>query len=118
VNAAARGRRRARRALSLLVSIAFLAASVLALASFGGCREKEPTDPDLVRATGTVTYIDLEGGFYGIVADDGKRYDPLNLEPGHRVNGKRIRFEGRLQRDRMTTRQWGQVIELSSVESL
>jgi len=92
--------------------------AVVTLAGAGGCHEKQPTDPDVIQGTGTVTYVDLEGGFYGIVADDGKRYDPLNLEPGHRVNGKRVRFEGRLQRDRMTTRQWGQVLELSRVESL
>lgn len=29
--------------------------------------------------TGVVKHIELEGGFFGIVGDDGQKYDPVNL---------------------------------------
>lgn len=35
-------------------------------------------DEDAVRGTGMIRYIDLEGGFYGIIADNGKNYLPEN----------------------------------------
>jgi len=44
-----------------------------------GCIE-EPAAQDAVSGTGIVIYQDIEGGFYGILADDGTRYLPLNLE--------------------------------------
>lgn len=38
-----------------------------------------PQKQDIISETGTVKYIDLEGGFFGIIGDSGKNYDPINL---------------------------------------
>lgn len=72
---------------------------------------------DTVEGTGTIRYVDLEGGFYGLVADDSARYDvtlPLHLQH----DGVRVRFRGRVLEDVMTTRMWGTPFELTAVERL
>jgi hypothetical protein len=42
--------------------------------SLCGCSEES-----VVFGTGEIKYIDLEGGFYGIVSDNGEHYDSINL---------------------------------------
>ena len=68
-----------------------------------------------VAANGTVTYIDLEGGFYGIIADDGGRYLPLGLEERYRVDGMRITFAGKIARDTVTIQQWGTPVDIIAI---
>ena len=74
-----------------------------------------PSDTPLVSGEGTITFIDLEGGFYGLQADDGTRYDPLNLEDAFREDGLRVRFRARPRPDVMTIRQWGRAVELLEI---
>ena len=68
------------------------------------------------RGVGTITYLDLEGGFYGLVADDGARYDPLNLEEAYREDRLRVRFRVRIKSDVMTIRMWGTPVEVVEME--
>ncbi|MDV2481116.1 DUF333 domain-containing protein [Methanoculleus sp. Wushi-C6] len=68
-----------------------------------------------VAETGTVTYVDLEGGFYGIVTDGGERFLPLNLNETWRVDGMRIAFAGKIARDVATIQQWGTPVEIIAV---
>ena len=67
---------------------------------------------DIVISAGTVTFIGVEGGFYGIVTDDGSRYDPINLPPEYRQDSLQIRFMGIIRRDLDSFHMWGQLIEL------
>lgn len=91
-----------------------------------GCRTTEETpsadgstQPQLVDGmTGTVTYMDLEGGFYGILGDDGEKYFPLNLDPSYREDGLRVRFTVRERNDVMTTTMWGKTVELTAIERM
>ncbi len=75
----------------------------------------EAENATYVATTGTVTYVDLEGGFYGIVADDGEDYLPLNLNETYRVDGTRITFAGEIARDTVTIQQWGTPVEIIAV---
>ncbi len=68
-----------------------------------------------VAENGTVTYIDLEGGFYGIIADGGRHYLPLGLEERYRVDGMRIAFAGKIARGIVTIQQWGTPVEILAV---
>ncbi|MFA5614419.1 MAG: DUF333 domain-containing protein [Methanoculleus sp.] len=72
-------------------------------------------DDDRISANGTVTYVDLEGGFYGIIADGGERYLPIGLEDRYRVDGMRIAFSGRIVPDAVTLQQWGTPIEILDI---
>lgn len=46
----------------------------------------------LVSGTGTIRYMDFEGGFYAIIADGGGHYDPQNLPKEFGINGLRVDF--------------------------
>jgi hypothetical protein len=77
----------------------------------------------MIAATGTVRYVDLEGGFYGITVDKGKQYGtvdffPINLAEQDKVNNSMIRFTGVPQRDIVTTTMWGIPIQIIDVEKI
>ncbi|WP_298665634.1 hypothetical protein [uncultured Methanofollis sp.] len=69
-----------------------------------------------ITGTGTVTYIDLEGGFYGIVADNGTHYLPLDLDPAFEQDGLKVTFTLEPARDIMTIQQWGTPVKVISIE--
>ena len=71
-----------------------------------------------ISGNGTVTYIDLEGGFYGIVTDDGKEYFPLNLEESLKVNGTRVAFDADVREDTVTIQQWGTSVEITDIRQI
>ncbi|MBM4160711.1 MAG: hypothetical protein FJ217_06400 [Ignavibacteria bacterium] len=75
-------------------------------------------DEDTVKLTGTVIYVSLEGGFYGIRGDDGKNYDPVNLSEEFRKEGLRIRFEARELKGQVSVHMWGVLIEIVSIQKL
>ncbi len=68
--------------------------------------------------TGTITYIDLEGGFFGIVGDDGNKYDPLNLEPEYQKDGLRIKVGISVRKNVMTVRMWGTPVQINQIRML
>ncbi|MHC1745715.1 MAG: hypothetical protein AB9895_01065 [Negativicutes bacterium] len=70
--------------------------------------------PEMVNFTGTVNYIDLEGGFWGIVAADGKKYDPLNLPMEFKKEGLRVHVEG-VVKNVIGIHMWGTVIEITVI---
>ena len=65
---------------------------------------------------GTVVWIDLEGGFFGIQGDDGAQYDPLNLPESFRVDGLRVVFAGRVRDDVASAHMWGYLITIKAIE--
>lgn len=73
---------------------------------------------NLTTVTGTITYIDLEGGYYGIIADSGERYFPLNLEQQYKTDKTRVRIEGSIRRDVLTSTMWGVPLEIRKIERL
>lgn len=75
----------------------------------------DPDPEDIVSGVGTIIYVDLEGGFYGLVAEDGTKYNPLNLEDAFKQDSLRVRFRGVLRTDVMTTRMWGRNLEIQEM---
>ena len=71
-----------------------------------------------IHTTGTVKYMDFEGGFYGIIADDGSRYDPMNLPEGFKIDGLRVIFSAIIKRDFVSFHMWGIVIEIIDIQLL
>lgn len=70
-----------------------------------------------VPMTGTILHLDIEGGFYGLVADDGTRYLPLDLDEAFQQNGLRVRFEAEPAQV-LTLQQWGRPVRLTRIEAL
>ena len=80
--------------------------------------EDDGVDDDVISETGTVKYVDLEGGFYGIVGDDGTYYDPINLEKEFKLDGLRIYYKAKIYEDVFNAHMWGTPIEIIEIESL
>lgn len=73
---------------------------------------------DVVTGTGTIRFLKLEGGFYGIVGDDGEQYDPVNLNAEFQVDGLRVRFEAAVMHNVMTFHMWGTLVSIRTIERL
>lgn len=71
---------------------------------------------DVVIGTGTIVFLSFEGGFYGIISDDGKYYDPLNLGQDFKVNGLRVWFEAKILHDVCTYHMWGIPVSLLAIQ--
>lgn len=72
-----------------------------------------------MQGTGTVSFVDKEGGFYGIHADNGARYDPGGLHEKFHEHGLRIRFSVTMKDkagDDASTRTWGTPVEVHELE--
>ncbi len=97
------------------------------LVAWGGCHQastpSQETPAGAVGAqtrvvTGTVRHLDLEGGFYGIVTDDGTNLDPVNLPPEFQKDG--VRLEARVVplRDAVSTHIWGTPVRIIQLKRL
>jgi len=71
-----------------------------------------------IQGTGTIRYIDLEGGFYGIIGGDQEHYDPLNLPEGYKQDNLRVEFKARLAPNQNSIHMWGKIIYILEIEQL
>jgi inhibitor of cysteine peptidase len=67
---------------------------------------------------GTVAFVDLEGGFYGIIGDDGPNYYPLQLDDQYKVDGLRVAFEYEPVKESVTIQMWGEPVNLTFIEGI
>ena len=72
----------------------------------------------LIHTTGTITYLDFEGGFFGIIGDDNQHYDPINLPEEFESDGLRVEFTAIQREDLGSFHIWGIVIELIDIQEL
>jgi hypothetical protein len=69
-------------------------------------------------ATGTILHIPIEGGFYGLLADDGTKYDPTNLPEEYKQSGLRVKFMINPKKGMASIHMWGTIVELVKIEKL
>lgn len=89
-----------------------------------GCASTYPTpvgevideNGDVIEGNGIVQYVELEGGFYGIVDEDGIQYDPINLDDAYKEDGLRVHFLARTREDVMSAHMWGTSVEILAIE--
>lgn len=70
---------------------------------------------DLFEIVGNVTYRNIEGGFYAIEGDDGKKYDPINLPESFKKDGLKIKVTARLKKEAMGFHMYGTIIEVVNI---
>ena len=83
----------------------------------------EPPSPDRLSTVpadtfeivGTVVYKGIEGGFYAIDGDDGRKYDPINLPEPFNKDGLRVKVTARRRRDAMSLHMYGAIIEIVNI---
>ncbi|OGU62368.1 MAG: hypothetical protein A2V66_06605 [Ignavibacteria bacterium RBG_13_36_8] len=80
------------------------------------CSVDESDNSQVFGAIGTVHYIDLEGGFYGIITEYQQQFDPINLPDEFKVDGILIRIQYIIRDDQASLHMWGILIELVSIE--
>ena len=68
-----------------------------------------------ITGTGTVTYIELEGGFFGIITESGERYLPLNLPDEYALEGLFVDLTARIAEESATIAMWGTPVHLLSI---
>jgi len=76
---------------------------------------EKPKD-NINQLTVTVEYLKLEGGFYGLVTQNGEKLLPMNLSKEYRHAGTVLKVTGKKLTDVMTIQQWGTPFELTTVE--
>ncbi len=67
---------------------------------------------------GRVQFLDFEGGFYGIITDDGKKLLPMNLKAEYHQLGAVIQFKGYVMKDVVTIQQWGTPFKIAEIKLL
>ena len=87
------------------------------LLTIQSCRyeEKVARNPNLVTFTGTITYQQLEGGFWGIIGKEGEKYNPVNLPADFKKEGLRVRVIALPKKDMVSIRMWGTIIEIKEI---
>lgn len=70
-----------------------------------------------VSTGGRVVYRDKSGGFFGILADDGRQYEPTNLDAAYHVEGLRVKFIGSRDTTKLGHHAWGNPVEIAQVAS-
>lgn len=78
----------------------------------------QPDKQNYVSKTGTIKFLCFEGGFYGIVSDDGKHYDPGSLDQEFQVDGLRVEFEAETIHSMATIHMWGTPVSIIHMEKL
>ncbi len=71
----------------------------------------------MATTSATVRRVDLEGGFFGLVTDDGQHLYPINLPDEFRADGTRVRFSHEPAAV-FTIHQWGSPVTLSDVRAV
>jgi len=76
---------------------------------------QKTSEEEVISANGTIEYISLEGGFYGIVTDEGEKYLPLNLPEEFKKDGLRVWFKAK-PKNVATIQMWGKPIEILEIK--
>ncbi|UCE49584.1 MAG: hypothetical protein JSW47_05455 [Phycisphaerales bacterium] len=70
---------------------------------------------DSFEITGTVVFKNIEGGFFAIDGDDGRKYDPIDLPENFRKDGMKVKLTARLKRDAVSFHMYGSIIEVVNI---
>lgn len=81
-----------------------------------GMTQQEIPGSEWVVANGTLKWIELEGGFWAIETDEGRKLQLITeVCDDLREDGLRIHFEGRTRPDMGGVHMWGEYLELGSI---
>jgi hypothetical protein len=72
---------------------------------------------DSFEIRGKIIYLSFEGGFYGIVSDDGKHYDPINLPEDYKKVDISVQVVATIY-DGYSSHMWGTLINIYSIKKI
>lgn len=68
--------------------------------------------------TGTIVYKQFEGGFFALLTNDNQRYTLRHLPTAYRLDGLVVEINGSVNKDIITTTQFGELLEVNTVKVL
>jgi len=71
-----------------------------------------------MKETYVTAYIPIEGGFYGIISQYGRKYIPINMPVRLKIPGQKFTCRVRKLRDQDSIYQWGELVKIISYELL
>ncbi len=69
-----------------------------------------------IEHVGTITFVNSDGGFWGIVTEDSTRFRPTNLPAEFEQEGMVVEIEGYVLDEEREEGEWGIPIRLTEVE--
>lgn len=79
---------------------------------------ENPNTTQFFETRGTILYIELEGGFYGIISDNGKHLDPINLKNDFKHHGLQVWLSYKERADLAFFHMWVTLIEIIQIEKI
>jgi hypothetical protein len=74
-------------------------------------------EPASLTILGFIKYVELEGGFFGIMTEDGAKYFPDYLGPEFKQDGLDVRVQALPQEQILGIQMWGTPIKILKIES-
>jgi|WetSurMetagenome_2_1015567.scaffolds.fasta_scaffold164146_2 hypothetical protein len=72
-------------------------------------------DDKLLTFQGEVVFVEIEGGFYGIIDQNGQKYLPSNLPGNLKKDGLKVRGTAQLKSGKLGFKQWGKMIDIIEI---
>lgn len=79
--------------------------------------EPVENEPETITILGFIRYVELEGGFFGIMTEDGTKYFPEYLEQDFKQDGLSVRVQAKPQEQILGIQMWGKPIEIIRIEA-
>lgn len=71
--------------------------------------------PGPLAFSGKIVRLELEGGFWGILSEQGERFDPMNLPAEFRREGLSVSGHLVVREDMAGTHMWGRIVEIKDI---
>ncbi|GAA0858297.1 hypothetical protein [Aliiglaciecola litoralis] len=73
---------------------------------------------EMITVTGTIVYKELEGGFFALDSDDGKKYMPRGMDKTLLKHGMKVQVKGHVLKDMLTFQQYGEVLKVVEADEI
>ena len=101
----------------ILIVIRVLGILLFSISLIGWNFQRTSSEKEVISASGTIKYISLEGGFYGIITQKGEKYLPLNLPEEFKEDGLKVWFKAKPKKA-ITIYMWGKPIEILKIKEV
>jgi len=71
-----------------------------------------------LKVKGKVKFLDFEGGFWGIVSEDGKEYRPVAMPEQLKHDGEAVEVTVRLVDEGMSIHMWGEPVRIVAFHTI
>jgi hypothetical protein len=86
---------------------------------FAGCNRigfQPAEESGSISGLGQVRFIQLDQGFYGIIGENGEKYEPVNLPGEYKQKFLEVKFTAKPRPDIKSSHMWGQPIEITDIK--